>query len=181
MRKVAKDHGTRGQVEGNLAGHKRVAILDDVNAELCQIPAGTTFWGLPNANHTTAPVNSILWRMWRAVDLLEAVPGVAEAVSHKTLHHKRPELFPLLDNKTMGSYLPRDSWQIIHADLTAFAPEFAALEEWFAGEAAQRGKVGLTRLRMHDIILWLHASIDSETNQSQWETAVTIGTNDFGF
>ena len=100
---------------------------------------------------------------------------------HKTLHHKRPELFPLLDNKTMGSYLPRDSWQIIHADLTAFAPEFAALEEWFAGEAAQRGKVGLTRLRMHDIILWLHASIDSETNQSQWETAVTIGTNDFGF
>ncbi|MEY4374573.1 MAG: hypothetical protein RL760_739 [Candidatus Eisenbacteria bacterium] len=30
VRKVAKDHGTRGQVEGNLAGHKRVAILDDV-------------------------------------------------------------------------------------------------------------------------------------------------------
>jgi len=28
--KVAKDHGLRGQVEGNLAGHKRVAILDDV-------------------------------------------------------------------------------------------------------------------------------------------------------
>ena len=35
VRKVAKDHGTRGQVEGNLAGHKRVAILDDV------ITAGT--------------------------------------------------------------------------------------------------------------------------------------------
>ena len=30
MRKMAKDHGLRGQVEGNLAGHKRVAILDDV-------------------------------------------------------------------------------------------------------------------------------------------------------
>lgn len=30
VRKVAKDHGLRGQVEGNLAGHKRVAILDDV-------------------------------------------------------------------------------------------------------------------------------------------------------
>jgi orotate phosphoribosyltransferase len=30
VRKMAKDHGTRGQVEGNLAGHKRVAILDDV-------------------------------------------------------------------------------------------------------------------------------------------------------
>ena len=30
VRRVAKDHGTRGEVEGNLAGHKRVAILDDV-------------------------------------------------------------------------------------------------------------------------------------------------------
>ena len=30
MRRTTKEHGTRGQVEGNLAGHKRVAILDDV-------------------------------------------------------------------------------------------------------------------------------------------------------
>jgi orotate phosphoribosyltransferase len=30
VRKVTKDHGMRGQVEGNLAGHRRVAILDDV-------------------------------------------------------------------------------------------------------------------------------------------------------
>jgi orotate phosphoribosyltransferase len=30
VRRGAKDHGTRGQVEGNLAGHKRVIILDDV-------------------------------------------------------------------------------------------------------------------------------------------------------
>ena len=30
VRRSAKDHGTRGQVEGNLAGHRRVVILDDV-------------------------------------------------------------------------------------------------------------------------------------------------------
>ncbi len=30
VRRITKDHGLRGQVEGNLAGHKRVAILDDV-------------------------------------------------------------------------------------------------------------------------------------------------------
>jgi orotate phosphoribosyltransferase len=30
VRRTTKDHGTRGNVEGNLAGHKRVAILDDV-------------------------------------------------------------------------------------------------------------------------------------------------------
>jgi orotate phosphoribosyltransferase len=30
VRRSTKDHGLRGQVEGNLAGHRRVAILDDV-------------------------------------------------------------------------------------------------------------------------------------------------------
>ncbi len=30
VRRTSKDHGLRGQVEGNLAGHKRVAVLDDV-------------------------------------------------------------------------------------------------------------------------------------------------------
>jgi orotate phosphoribosyltransferase len=30
VRRSAKDQGARGQVEGNLAGHKRVAILDDI-------------------------------------------------------------------------------------------------------------------------------------------------------
>jgi orotate phosphoribosyltransferase len=30
VRRTSKDHGLRGQVEGNLAGHKRVVILDDV-------------------------------------------------------------------------------------------------------------------------------------------------------
>src|SRR5262249_35936420 len=30
VRRHPKEHGTRGKVEGNLAGHKRVAILDDV-------------------------------------------------------------------------------------------------------------------------------------------------------
>jgi len=30
VRRTTKDHGMRGNVEGNLAGHKRVAILDDV-------------------------------------------------------------------------------------------------------------------------------------------------------
>ena len=30
VRRNSKDHGLRSEVEGNLAGHKRVAILDDV-------------------------------------------------------------------------------------------------------------------------------------------------------
>jgi len=30
VRRTSKDHGLKSQVEGNLAGHKRVAILDDV-------------------------------------------------------------------------------------------------------------------------------------------------------
>ena len=30
VRRTGRDHGTRGLVEGNLAGHKRVVILDDL-------------------------------------------------------------------------------------------------------------------------------------------------------
>jgi len=30
VRRTSKDHGMRGQVEGNLAGHQRAVILDDV-------------------------------------------------------------------------------------------------------------------------------------------------------
>ena len=154
-----------------------LAIVEDVNAELRNIPSGTTFWGLPSADHAAAPVDSVLWRMWRSVEILEFVPGVAHAVSHKTLHHKRPELFPLLDNKTIEKYLPYpSSWQIIHSDLTNYASEFTALEKWFAGEAAQRGRIGITRLRMYDIILWLRAATNRETGRPQWHDAVAAGT-----
>lgn len=148
-------------------------VMDEVSDELDWILEGTTFWGLPDVDHKTATPKSTVWRMWRAVELLDAVHGVGFTVAHKTLHHKRPELFPLLDNETV-KYLPyKKSWTMIHDDLATYAAEFAALEKWFAGEAKERNGLPLTRLRMHDIIVWLKV-------KKQWSEAVNAGT-ELGF
>ena len=148
-----------------------LAVLDDVNAELGAIVPSLTFWDLPDADTDHAAAGSDLWRMWRAIELLDAVDGVGFTVAHKTLHHKRPALFPLLDNVTTKKpFLPyKQSWELIHRDLAAQARPFAALEKWFADEAAARDRPRLTRLRMHDIIVWL-------TGKKQWGAAVAAGT-----
>lgn len=77
------------------------------------------------------------------------------------LHHRRPELFPLVVRTTRWALLPhvreRDSGPeaVIHRELTANADAFDALEE---AVTAQLG-TALTRLRLHDILLWLTASL----------------------
>jgi len=146
-----------------------LAVVHEVNRDLTKIPAATKFWDLPNADAKIAPRGSTLWHMWRAIELLDAVPGVGFTIAHKTLHHKRPAVFPLLDNETTRDCLPYDaSWMIIHSDLTTQARSFNALEKWFAAEAAARKRPGLTRLRMHDIIVWLKV-------KGQWDDAVADG------
>lgn len=87
---------------------------------------------------------------WRILMDLEKV-GVA--VTHKTLHHKRPHWFPLLDGKTKVAYPRGRAWLGIHADLHRHAEQFSELERWFA-EDEGTGAVHLTRLRLHDILLW---------------------------
>jgi hypothetical protein len=77
------------------------------------------------------------------------------------LHHRRPELFPLLVRTTRWALLPHvregDSGveAVVHRELTANADAFDALEE----AVATRLGTALTRLRLHDILLWLSASL----------------------
>ena len=132
-----------------------MSIADLVAAELAQIPVAQTFWGLTKAEVTSAPPNgTVAWHFWRAWELLMGVPRVDVAVTHKTLHHKRPWLFPMLDNLTMKAMGPKHVWAVIHGDLTRHAPEFEELETWFAALASEKGGVQLTRLRIHDMLLW---------------------------
>ena len=87
------------------------------------------------------------------------LPGLDVAIANKTLHHKRPWLFPMLDNLTLESLGGAGkAWAVIHGDLTRHADEFEELETWFAALASQKGGVQLTRLRIHDILLWGHVS-----------------------
>jgi hypothetical protein len=138
-------------------GHKAIAgmraIAPEVSAALAGIPLGETFWSFPAARMKSPTTGSALWWAWRAYELLKSVAGVNVAVAHKTLHHKRPEVFPLLDNPTRHCY-GTYAWAEVHEELLSQQRQFAALERWFCGQAAARNGVPLTRLRLHDILLW---------------------------
>jgi hypothetical protein len=132
-----------------------LAVADEVADALARIPVDTTFWGLPAVAIGAVPAaaGSVGWCVWRAWEVLMGVPQVNVAVAHKTLHHKRPWLFPLLDSQTEPLY-PHGAWAAIHSELTSQATQFGELEGWFAALAAERVGVSLTRLRLHDILSW---------------------------
>jgi hypothetical protein len=138
--------------EWAIAGMLEVAPF--VTEAIAHIPFHQTFWDLSATDVQQLPPGSAAWWMNRAVELLVPVYGVQFTVAHKTLHHKRPWLFPLIDNETESVLPYRDSWIIIHDDLNNHSAQFEALEEFVAAEVASRGGVPLTRLRMHDILVW---------------------------
>jgi hypothetical protein len=76
------------------------------------------------------------------------------------LHHRRPSLFPLLHRPTRWQLLPHvregDSGveAVIHRELRANETSFARLQR----ELAARD-VELTRLRLHDVLLWLSGTL----------------------
>lgn len=135
---------------------------------------GRAFWDLPEEEAgrtpppgTTGEALSAAWQeCW-------ATGGIKTALTHKLLHHKRPELFPLIDNVTaplLRAHADEDVslWGIVHRELTANEAEFAALERTFAELVNGDEDVPLTRLRLHDVLLWLKAS-------DKWAHAVGQG------
>ena len=76
------------------------------------------------------------------------------------LHHRRPSLFPLLNRTTRWQLLPHvregDSGveAVIHRELQANAAAFRALED-----AVVAQDLSLTRLRLHDVLLWLAGTL----------------------
>jgi Family of unknown function (DUF6308) len=155
--------GLNGRLD-NVGIASLLAVEPEVSGALAAIPADTTFWGLPADAVAAAgaggevPASSPLRPMLRAWTAFMGAPGLDVAITHKTLHHKRPRVFPLLDGRTAMAYPAGEAWASIHDDLNADPDAWEQLERRFAGEAAQRGGVPLTRLRMHDIVLWLRLS-----------------------
>jgi len=132
------------------------AILPDLNEVLAHVEVGQTFWKLPR-NHlgsSPPPASTPAWWLWRAWALLMGLEDIGIAVAYKTLHHKRPWLFPIFDNETMAKMGGAGAWQVLHDELTDQVGQFTYLEQWFAAQATSRGGVHLTRLRIHDILLW---------------------------
>jgi hypothetical protein len=82
--------------------------------------------------------------------------GVGPTITDKVLHHKRPWLFPIFDHATRQAMGAESAWRVLHAELQNQAAQFIYLEQWFAAQAAERGGVRLSRLRIHDILHWGH-------------------------
>jgi hypothetical protein len=133
------------------------AVLPDLNEVLSHVDVGQTFWALPRADlgaTPTADTGTPSWWLWRAWALLTGLKGVGVAIAYKTLHHKRPWFFPVFDNDTVAKMGGKCAWQVLHQELASQVVQFTHLEQWFAAEATKRGGVHLTRLRIHDILLW---------------------------
>jgi len=148
--------GINGRVD-SAAFLAMCAVAGEVSTALAGIPDDQAFWDLPSdsVGSNVPAVDAPAWPLWRAWWLMIGAPGVGVALTHKVLHHKRPALAPLLDNLTAKVLRSGDgAWSMIYTELNGHASEWEDLEDWFAGQASARSGVPLTRLRMHDIVLW---------------------------
>ena len=136
--------------------------------------AGRPFHELPDDEFSVlaepGTVGSCLRRVWQHA---EVTPGVSPKHVTAALHHRRPDLFPRVVRTTRWHLLPHvgeaDSGveAVVHRELRANAEAFDALERAVADQG-----VGLTRLRLHDVLLWLSAGLRLAHAVEQGRTVV---------
>lgn len=160
-------------IDAQMRGRTLASMLSVVGEVSTQLEAldemRVPFWELDRREVAAQPAEGDrAWPIWRVWTLLMGAHYCGVAVTHKTLHHKRPDLFPLLDRKTLKKLGPKDAWGQIHDDLVATPDAWAELEERFTAEAQRREGVCLTRLRLHDILVWTDTTGD-------WDAARDAG------
>ncbi|MBB3674319.1 DUF6308 family protein [Modestobacter versicolor] len=132
--------------------------------------AGRPFWELPDDELSVLGEPGTVGAALRE---LGEPPGPHDRYVVAALHHRRPELVPLVTRTTWLQAVPHlregDSGvaAVVHRELRANAEAFAALEAAVARLLAP--DVPLTRLRLHDLLLWLTATL-------RMTTAVGLGT-----
>lgn len=111
------------------------------------------------------PTDSAGWHLQEAWRQGMATPRLKVARVHKTLHHKRPRLVPLLDNETSAPIAVASAmsgadgiWQQIYDEVHAHAAQFQQLADEFDKLAAEKGGVSLSRLRLYDILVWMRVT-----------------------
>jgi hypothetical protein len=118
--------------------------------------AGRAFWELPDDEFSVLAEPGTVGALLREAQATQTSPRHVSAA----LHHRQPALFPLVARVTHWQLLPHvregDSGPeaVIHRELRANAPEFESLER-----ASTAHGVPLTRLRLHDVLLWLSGSL----------------------
>jgi len=161
--------------------HPIIAALEDAGrrawphvARAIEQSNGTPFWELPAEQVARRPTpgtagESMNW----AWEECMRTPKVKVALTHKLLHHKRPDLFPLIDGKTkplLDAHADEITgmWGVVHRELIRTSAQFSAREKTFAHLVDGEGDAPLTRLRLHDILLWLKAT-------ENWDYALSRG------
>jgi hypothetical protein len=135
------------------------ALADDVLARA----AGRAFWELPEDEFSVLAEPGTVGALLRQVGDLCAGRGLSRPHVVAALHHRHPGLVPLLHDATRWPLLPhvRESDSgvdaVVHRELLHAADAFAELEDAVAAEG-----LGLTRLRLHDVLLWLCATLRFE-------------------
>ncbi|NEK92664.1 hypothetical protein GCU67_00535 [Modestobacter muralis] len=128
--------------------------------------AGRAFWELPEEELSVLGEPGTVGAALRALGCLPR-PRYAAAA----LHHRRPALVPLLTRATWLQSVPHlregDSSvaAVTHRELQANAAAFAELERVVA---ALLPTAPLTRLRLHDLLVWLSGTL-------RLPTAVALG------
>jgi len=130
--------------------------------------AGRPFWELPDEELSVLGEPGTVGAALRE---LGEPPGPREGLVVAALHHRRPDLVPVATRTTWLQVLPHvregDSGvaAVVHRELRANAGAFAALEDSVEELLGHR----LTRLRLHDVLLWLSATL-------RLPAAVALGT-----
>ncbi len=132
------------------------ALADDVVARA----AGGPFWALPEDEFSVLSEPGTVGALLRRTGELCAERGLSRPHVAAALHHRHPGLFPLVHDATRWPLLPhvRESDSgveaVVHRELRHAADAFAALED-----AVRREGLELTRLRLHDVLLWLNTTL----------------------
>jgi hypothetical protein len=135
--------------------------LDDVQpqADAAVVrAAGRPFWELPDDELSVLGEPGTVGAALRA---LGEPPRSHDRYVVAALHHRRPQLVPLVNRTTWLQAVPHlregDSGvaAVVHRELRANAAAFAALEDTVTQLLGDR----LTRLRLHDVLLWLNATL----------------------
>jgi hypothetical protein len=139
-------------------------VLDDVRPladTAVERAAGRPFSQLPDDEFSVLAEPGTVGAALRQIGQLVAdAPGVSAKHVAAALHHRRPDLFPLLNRTTRWQLLPHvregDSGveAVIHRELQANTAAFQALED-----AVVAHGLLLTRLRLHDVLLWLTGTL----------------------
>ncbi|GAA4903211.1 hypothetical protein [Actinomycetospora succinea] len=153
--------GLHGRLDpaGWHAVHDALAALAPRVEALAARADGRPFWELPDEELSVLGEPGTVGALLRGIgeDAGSHAPHVLAA-----LHHRRPDLVPHLTRTTRRTLLPHleegDSGveAVVHRELRVNDVGFAALE---SAVAAELSGTAPTRLRLHDVLLWLATTL----------------------